>query len=1129
MDAELRFCTNCGARLTAPEPSAEEAEVQRRTVSVLFADLVGFTALAERLDPEDLRSIQSAYFAAVRDVAEEYAGVVEKYIGDAVMAVFGAPTAHENDAYRAVRTGLELQRTLDGTILAGDTAMQLRVGVASGEAVADLHALRTGGHALITGDVVNLASRLQSVAQPGGVLVSATTYRMTSDLVEYAALPDLNLRGKSAPVQVWLARELLSRPTRDQADPSPLVGRDLELERAWGVLQSALSERRPRLLTILGPPGIGKSRLVRELHRRANAPSRRLVRWRVGHCPPYGKSTSFWALGEIVKAEAGIRDTDPAAEASRRLGRMLAPLVAPADLPLAMAALAPLVGLPATPLDQAETLAAWRAVLLAVAGTGETVLVMEDLHWAELPFLRFCESLVAEAADLPLCVIATARPEVFDKAADWGSAAGADALPLHPLDDNEVRDLFRRLLGATSVSQSSLDRLVALAGGNPLYAEEYVRMLADSGALGGDLGDAPPLPDTVQGIIASRLDLLGTSEQGVVSAASVIGSTFWPGAVIAAAGLARATVESGLMELQRRDFMQVRTDSTVAYEPECTFRHVLVRDLAYRRLPRERRAQQHHRAADWLDALTSTRSADVAELLAHHRVVALDLATRLGLDLEPYAEPAWRALRAAACQAFALHEYQPALGYAERALEVCPPQVERADRLLVEALVAELQFLDNPATFHAGGGVARLERLAEQFTVLGRPADAGRAYTLLGQIEWFRARRDPAYGYLEQALALFAGEPDSADKAQAYAELARLQMLSYRHDQAIAAAQRTVEISAGLGLTEVEGNARVTQATARYLSGDPAGVEELSAAVKFCRAGHLRALRRGLTNLATALQEEGDLRRSYALLDEMRDVGRSAGLGLATDFSDASMRAYFAGDWAAALGAADEFFGSAGAGSEPWEAQLRALCAWIRVLRGEDPGDDVELALRLAAEAGFTPIRRPALAHGALARGLQERTGEAAAMLDELATEWQGDSSVASRDWIGAAVWAATLVGAAQLSLLSGWLVALPRQTLWVQAAAASARGGLLTIEGRHTDAALAYQEAAGHYDRIGNATDSALSAAAAARCCVAAGSAGAAASLIASAADFARRNRAPRLVDGLPMPQSSSSPASMA
>ncbi|MDP9239345.1 MAG: AAA family ATPase, partial [Actinomycetota bacterium] len=744
VDSDLRFCTHCGSPAD-DDIESPLAEVQRRAVTVLFADLVGFTALAERLDPEDLRSVQSAYFAAVRSVAEEYGGVVEKYIGDAVMVVFGAPTAHENDPYRAVRTGLELQRTLDGTVLASDTAVQLRVGVATGEAVADLHALRTRGHALLAGDVVNLASRLQAVAPPGGVLVAAATYRMTSDLVEYTALPPLDLPGKAAPVTVWLARELLSRPTRDQADVSPLVGRDRELDRAWEIVWSALSERRPTMLTLLGPPGIGKSRLVRELHRRANAQTRRLVRWRVGHCPPYGKWTSFWALGEIVKAEAGIRDTDPAEEASRRLGRMLAPLVDEADLPLAIAALAPLVGVPATPLEPAETMAAWRAVLLAIAGTAETVLVVEDLHWADLPFLRFCESLVAQATDLPLCVIATARPEVFDKAPDWADDMGSAALPLRPLGDSDVRGLFRTLLGSTSASPVSLDRLVTLAGGNPLYAEEYVRMLADTGALGGDLGDSPPLPDTVQGIIASRLDLLGSTEQAVVSAASVIGSTFWPGAVTATAGVSRATVDAGLVELQRRDFMLVRTDSTVAHEPECSFRHVLVRDLAYSRLPRDHRAYLHHRAADWLDGLTSTRSADVAELLAHHRVSALDLATRLRLDLTPYAEPAWRALGAAARQAFALHAYGPALAYAERALAVCPPEVDRADCLLVEVLAAELRFLDDAAAFHAGDGVAHLERLADEFTELGRPADAGRTYTLLGQIEWFRARRDPAY------------------------------------------------------------------------------------------------------------------------------------------------------------------------------------------------------------------------------------------------------------------------------------------------------------------------------------------------------------------------------------------------
>lgn len=959
---ELTFCTTCGARLwTGTEPAV--ADVQRRAVSVLFADLVGFTALAERLDPEDLRAVQTAYFAAVRRIAEDYGGVVEKYIGDAVMVVFGAPTAHENDPYRAVRTGLELQRTLAGTVLAGDTAMALRVGVATGEAVVDLHALRSSGHALLSGDVVNVASRLQGASPPGGVLVSATTHRLTGDMVEYEPVPDVQLLGKSAPVSVWLARELLSRPTREPADATALVGREKELDRAWEVLRSAMSESRPQLLTVLGPPGIGKSRLVRELHRRVDSENPLLVRWGVGRCLPYGEGMTFWALGEIVKSHAGIRDTDDAPEARRRLERVLAPLVTAADQPLALAALAPLVGLPETPLDRAETIASWRAVLLAIAAQGPTVFVFEDLHWADLAFLRFIETLVAEASEVPLCVIATARPELFDRVPEWSAGFPGQPLALRSLSDPAIGELFHALLGASSVDSSvdraTVARLTTLAGGNPLYAEEYVNMLADSGALGGAMTDIPSLPDTVQGVIGSRLDLLTVDQQTVLFAASVIGPTFWPGAVAATASRSRPFVDSNLLALQRRDFVQLSSDSTVAQEVECAFRHVLVRDVAYRRLPRGQRAQQHRRAADWLDGLTRTRSADLAELLAHHRVAAFDLARRIGMDLEEYAEPAWRALCAAARHAFTLHAYGPALAQVKRALDICPPTTEPAERLCMEVLAAELSFLDDPESFHADGGVGRLEELAQRLGALGRPSDAGRAYTLLCQIEWFRARRNPAYDYIQRALELFDGQPDSAEAASAYAELARLQMLSYHHDEAIAAALRTEEIAARLGLTEVRANAMVTRATARYLSGDPAGIEEMAAAVDFCRAGRLRALRRGLINLATAHQEEGDLRASYPLLDESKEVGRSAGLGLATDFSDESMRAYFSGRWEQALEAADAFLDGAAAGDEPWEAQLRSLRAWLRVLRREDPGDDVDNAVRLANEAGFTPSAAP--------------------------------------------------------------------------------------------------------------------------------------------------------------------------
>jgi len=412
---------------------------------------------------------------------------------------------------------------------------------------------------------------------------------------------------------------------------------------------------------------------------------------------------------------------------------------------------------------------------------------------------------------------------------------------------------------------------------------------------------------------------------------------------------------------------------------------------------------------------------------------------------------------------------------------VGPEQTDPAERLCVETLAAELRFLDDPDAFYAEGSVAGLERLAAELAGRGHAGDAGRTYTLLGQIEWFRARHDPAQEYLHRSLALFAGEPDSPDAASAHAELARLHMLSYRHVEAMTAARRTQDMAAGLGLPEVVGNAMVTGATAQYLSGDPAGIGELTTAVDFCRAGRLHALRRGLNNLATALQEEGDLRRSYALLDEMAEVGRSAGLGLTTSFSDESMRAYFAGDWNATLLSSAEFFGSSVAGDAPWEAQLRALCAGSGCCGRRTPGTT---SSRLS---GWPP--GPDSPRSGGPRWLMGRcAGRCRAAVPTppaCSTTWRlsgrgtprSPHGTGSRPLFPPRRWSGRRSCARPSR---SWLATLPRQTLWVQAAGASAEAALLSAQSRHVEAATGHAVAVGLYDQIGDVTERALAQAAA-------------------------------------------------
>src|SRR6266536_3139121 len=336
------YCTNCGNPLIDPLPRGLE---DRRRVSVLFLDEVDSTAYSESSDPEQVRGIQNEYFATARRIIRQYGGVVEKYIGDAVMAVFGAPVATENDPLRCVRAGLELQRLLPRQLRAAAAGLRFRVGVATGEALVDLAAARDGGQAIVAGDVVNTASRLQSVAPPGGVLVCGPTYAATRSTIRYEEQPPVTLRGRSSPTEVWLAVAPLERTHPDrEVDGSPLVNRKHELSLLVNALHRALRDRTPQLVTVLGHAGIGKSRLVREVYQHTTRLLDVPVAWRVGRCPPFGENVTYAALADIVKAQAGILDTDSADTARERLDRTLRALVGEEEAARLSDALSPLVG-----------------------------------------------------------------------------------------------------------------------------------------------------------------------------------------------------------------------------------------------------------------------------------------------------------------------------------------------------------------------------------------------------------------------------------------------------------------------------------------------------------------------------------------------------------------------------------------------------------------------------------------------------------------------------------------------------------------------------------------------------------------------------------------------------------------
>jgi class 3 adenylate cyclase len=1037
----------------------------RRRITVLFIDMAGFTSFSELADPEQIRILQREYFAALREVMRQYGGVIEKYIGDAVMAVFGAPVATEDDALRAVRAGLEAQRVLNRGRLA--QLATFRVGIATGEALVDLGAMREGGQAMVSGDVVATASRMQTIAPEGGVLVDDITMEASKHEIEYAEQPLLTLRGRTTPRRLFVALSARSH-RRDRDESTPMVDREHERGLLVTTLHRMLRDNTPQLVTIFGPAGIGKSRILRELSRHAARIPKTRITWRVGHCPPFGENVAYAALAEIVKAQLGILDTDDEPTTRRRLDSALKELVSETEADRLSDALGPLVGLPATGLGQDETELAWRRFIHAMAAAKPTVLVFEDMHWADEKMLRLVEMLGHLGGGVPLMVVATARPELRERRPDWTSAVtGAVSVSLGPMNDAHIATLCGLMVGHAVFPEESMAPLVELAGGNPLYAYEFVRMLVEQGELRpiGEqftLSDAQraAMPQTVQAVIANRLDLLDPTDRSVLQAAAVVGTQFWPGAVAAALGASHDVVTHALQRLQQRDLVAEHGTSVMAGQLEYGFRHVLVRDVCYQRLPRSERVSRHQRTGDWLERVSdANRASDLAEVLANHRWAAHEIARTLGMDTAPYADPARRALYQAARRAYALHALDAAKANVDRALSI---KVDDEDPS-IELLAAEIALFRDGDAFLDGGGLQKLQELARRLVQAGDGGGAARAQTLLGMAAWARADRNAALSHLDEAVARYESMPESLEQAEALLELARVHMMNFEATPAIAAAEAAADIADRMSLAEVQANARITSATARYMIGDPVGLPELEAVADQCRTNRLVSHRRAMQNLAWACLEEGDISRADRVLVERQS---SDLYGVGTSFGDDAQRAYWAGNWHGQLAATNATLRRP---TSEWDPHPVLVSAWIRELRGEEADEAViDSVLRSARQSGFHRPLRSATANAALCRAVQGRRDEARMLLHELEADWRGAIALPSAEWVSAAAHAAYLLGPQASQEVAAMLEASPRPTPWLQAAMA-------TVLGDHEAAAV-------RYGQIGALSDRALSLAWAAR-----------------------------------------------
>ncbi len=592
-----KFCNACGSVIATPGRSGEE----RRIVSVLFVDLVGFTSRAEKLDPEDVREILTPYYERVRAELERFGGAVEKFIGDAVMGVFGAPTAYGDDPERAVRAAFAVRDWAD------ENDLQVRIAVNTGEAIVELEARPGHGEAMIAGDVVNTAARLQSAAPVGSVLVGEETYTSTRGSIEYRPSQPIAAKGKEAPVRAWLALRATSAIGERPVTAVPMIGRDRELEALQRSWQSVADEGRSHLVTVFGPAGIGKSRLALELCQLVASQGGRVIR---GRSTPYGASTPYSAFGQQVKQVAGIFDSDDSAEAHAKLATAVAQLAGSAAAEEHAPHIATLVGLEGgSDVRDRETLFFSARVLVeSLALDGPMLLLYEDIHWADASLLDLIETLAIRVRDVPVLFVALARPELLGDRPGWGGGLPAyTALPLDPLTDGSSRELAEQLLAQSDLPSERVAAVADTAEGNPLFIEELAASLAEKSTAG-------QLPTSVRAIISARLDSLPADERSVLVDASVVGRVFWRGALAEIAQ--RAEISSLLGSLEARDLIRREAVSRIRGDQQFGFKHGLIHDVAYGTLPRAARRDRHAAVARFLEQTTDVGQSH--EALAHH-------------------------------------------------------------------------------------------------------------------------------------------------------------------------------------------------------------------------------------------------------------------------------------------------------------------------------------------------------------------------------------------------------------------------------------------------------------------------------------------------------------------------------
>jgi class 3 adenylate cyclase/tetratricopeptide (TPR) repeat protein len=817
-DPADKFCGACGIALNGQPESPEDGiepldrdPNERRFVVVLFADLVSFTEFSEARDHEVVRATLTDYYDRARDIVERYGGSVQKFIGDAVMAVWGATVTHEDDAERALRAGLELvdMVTRLGTEL-DDGDLSLRVGVLSGEASVGPATAELG---LVVGDLVNTASRLQTIAEPGTVVVGEGTYRMLRDAVEFQPLGKHSLKGKAEPVEVWRVVRVTTdrtRRTRSSALEPEFIGRKEEIHLLKDAVHATQRTGRSRLVSIVGEAGIGKTRLAWEFRKYVGGLAQDTY-WHDGRSPAFDHGLTLWALGEMVRQRAGIAETDDALRSRTKLRTAVAEYVPSlADQDWIEPRLAALLGLDASPAGgPSEFFAAVRSFFQYIAERGTTVLVFEDFHWADPGLMEFVGQLVERSSAHPILVVTLARPDLLDREPGWGAGRrNSTSVHLGPLTDTEMTELVAGMVQGIGdeVTAAVTDR----ANGIPLYAVELVRMLIADGALSPEDNCCVPtrdlseirVPDTVRAVVAARLDRLPADARSLLQDAAVLGASFTRGGLAAMSGLEPDRVEELLEPLVHRELLEFESDARSPGRGQYRFVQSMIREVAYRRVTRDERRVKHIRAAEYFTELGETEFAGAVAshyMSAHSVADVPDAAAALAAE-------ATTALSDAAERAAGLHSHAQALAMIEHALAfVTDPRVEVALWQKAARSASALARHDTAVDYAC--------RALEWYRQNGDPTDVAAAAALVGNGLCHAFRATQAIEVLEPIVT---ADPhfSSPSVVDAAAELARAYLMSLRNSEAAELGDRIMGPAESFGLIPTIVNTLITRGTA---------------------------------------------------------------------------------------------------------------------------------------------------------------------------------------------------------------------------------------------------------------------------------------------------------------------------